>query len=76
LETIICICSQRNRRNTFILEEQGFKSLDALHIASAIEGKANFFLTTDNGILKKKHLVTKVIILNPINFFEVYNNEN
>lgn len=35
----------------------GLKSKDALHIACAIEGKAEYFLTTDDKILKKgKHI--------------------
>jgi hypothetical protein len=35
------------------LTEIGLKAKDALHIAGAIEGKANYFLTTDGEILKK-----------------------
>jgi predicted nucleic acid-binding protein len=31
----------------------GVKAKDALHIACAIEAKCDFFITTDNGILKK-----------------------
>ena len=31
----------------------GVKSKDALHIACAIEGKAEYFLTTDDKLLKK-----------------------
>jgi predicted nucleic acid-binding protein len=35
------------------LTEIGLKAKDALHIACAIEGKANYYLTTDDEILKK-----------------------
>ena len=31
----------------------GIKAKDALHVSSAIEGKANYFITTDNRLLKK-----------------------
>ena len=35
------------------LEETGFKPFDALHVACAEKGKADIFLTTDDGLLKK-----------------------
>lgn len=46
----------------------GFKKLDSLHIACAIGGEADFFLTTDDGILKKTSLTKKLIITDPIRF--------
>ena len=58
------------------LEELGFKSLDALHISCAIEGKADIFLTTDNGILTRKNLVKEIRLMNPIHFFEEKQDEN
>jgi len=33
--------------------DMGLKSKDALYVASAIEGEAQYFLTTDDTILKK-----------------------
>ena len=44
------------------------RSKDALHIASAIEGKAQFFLTTDDGILRKLTDFSGVRIANPVDF--------
>lgn len=35
------------------LEKIGFKSFDALHVACAEKGKADIFLTTDEGLFKK-----------------------
>ena len=35
------------------IQQLGLKKMDALHIASAIVSKADYFLTTDDGILKK-----------------------
>ncbi len=52
------------------LEEIGIKSLDALHIACAILGKAEYFITTDRGILNRKDLIQEIKLLNPVNFFE------
>ncbi len=47
---------------------------DALHIASAIKGKAEYFLTCDNSVIKKAILLKKmglsIKILNPLKFLE------
>ena len=44
----------------------GLKSKDALHIACAIEGKAEYFLTTDDKILKKGKHIKEIKIIDPI----------
>ena len=46
----------------------GVKSKDALHIACAIEGKAEYFLTTDDKLLKKLAKTKELIVINPVNF--------
>ena len=47
----------------------GIKDLDALHIACAIYAKCNYFITTDDRVLKyKSH---KIIIATPIEFINV-----
>lgn len=56
--------------------ESGIKSKDALHIASAIYGKADYFLTTDKGIIKKADHINEVAIVNPIDFVKEMENEN
>ena len=38
------------------VNQQGIKKLDALHIACAIKAKADYFITTDDGVLKKAAL--------------------
>ncbi len=50
------------------LNRSGFGKKDALHIASAIEGKANYFITVDKGILNRKNHAGELSILNPIDF--------
>lgn len=50
------------------LVQKGFKSIDAVHIACAIESKCDYFLTTDKGILSKKGLISEVKIANPIEY--------
>lgn len=55
----------------------GIHTKDALHIASAIEGKADYFLTTDDKLLKKLSLIEEIKAINPVDIVEVideYNN--
>lgn len=50
------------------LNQLGLKNFDALHIACAITAKADYFLTTDKGILKKLQMVSDIQIKDPIDF--------
>lgn len=50
------------------LNQLGLKNFDALHIACAITAKADYFLTTDKGILKKSPMISDIQIKNPIDF--------
>ena len=49
----------------------GLKSKDALHIACAIEGKVEYFLTTDDKILKKGKHIKEIKIIDPIEFIKI-----
>ncbi|WP_028571652.1 PIN domain-containing protein [Desulfonatronum lacustre] len=51
-----------------LLNDKGIKKIDSLHIACAIVAKADYFLTTDKGILKKAMLVNDITIIDPIGF--------
>ncbi|MEY6433450.1 PIN domain protein [Thioalkalicoccus limnaeus] len=53
-----------------MLQEQGIKKIDSLHIACAIEAHSDYFLTTDDGILKKATLFQEVKITDPIGFIK------
>ena len=53
-----------------MLREQGIKKIDSLHIACAIHARADYFLTTDDGILKKTTLVQGVRVTDPIGFIK------
>jgi len=44
----------------------GFNDLDSLHLACAIEGKSDYFITTDDGILRKSGRLTATQIIDPI----------
>ncbi len=52
------------------LTQKGFSSKDALHISCAVAAEADYFLSTDDKVLKKAHLVAEIPILNPIQFVD------
>jgi len=56
------------------LKQIGLKAKDALHVASAIEGKAQYFLTTDDKILNKLSKFTEIKVIDPIEFVKVFDN--
>ena len=56
--------------------QHGIRPKDALHISSAITAKADYFITTDKGIIRRAGEISKVIILNPIDFVKEMEGEN
>ena len=48
------------------LVEKGLKSKDALHVAAAIEGKSDLFITTDDRIIRKSQDLDAIRVANPI----------
>jgi predicted nucleic acid-binding protein len=48
------------------LEQKNLKKKDSLHIASAIEARCEYFLTTDGKILNKN--VSEIKLINPLDF--------
>lgn len=48
--------------------ESGVKRMDALHLASALAAKCDWFLTTDKGILKHVSRIGGMRIANPVDF--------
>ena len=53
-----------------MLQEYGIKKIDSLHVASAIHAGADYFLTTDDGILKKATLIQGIRVTDPIGFIK------
>ncbi|WP_031432416.1 PIN domain-containing protein [Methylomarinum vadi] len=51
----------------------GVKRLDALHISCAILANSDYFLTTDDGIIKKAATIQEVKITDPIGFIKEAN---
>lgn len=51
------------------IQASGFKPVDSLHIAAAFLARCDYFVTTDDGILKRSEKVASLMILNPVEFF-------
>lgn len=53
-------------------ESKGIKPRDAMHVACAVKGKADYFLTCDDKLIRKSQLIKdKIIIMNPIDFIRL-----
>ncbi len=59
-----------------LIAGMGLKAKDALHVASAIEGGAKYFLTTDDRIIKKLTGFTEILVMNPTDFIKVLDNDD
>ena len=53
----------------------GIQPKDALHVACAIEGQADYFLSTDDKLLKKLVTQHQIIAMNPVDFIKVLEND-
>jgi len=58
-----------------IIMTQGIKNKDAIHLACAIESECDFFITTDDVILKR-YTGKSIKVCSPIEFVTVYEAEN
>jgi hypothetical protein len=52
------------------LNQIGIQKIDSLHIACAISGKCEYFLTTDDKILNKSNVIMDIKIIDPIGFIK------
>ena len=57
--------------NGRLIQNLGVKSKDALHVACAIEAKCDYFLSTDDFLLKKLSGFIKIKSLNPLSFLNI-----
>jgi hypothetical protein len=53
-----------------MIMKYGIKKLDSLHLACAIKANTDFFLTTDDGVIKKAKHVKNIQIVDPIDFIK------
>lgn len=75
LATVDLDTSLEIERRATSLMQIGLKALDALHIASAIEGQSEYFLTTDKGILKRLKTEQRIQVIDPIDFIRQQSDE-
>ena len=54
----------------------GVKPMDALHVASAMAGGANWLLTTDAALIKKMHGDQRIRVADPIDFVRALTESN
>ncbi|MDA8214246.1 MAG: PIN domain-containing protein [Nitrospiraceae bacterium] len=53
------------------LESRGIKPRDSIHLACALKGKAEYFLTCDDKLIKRAYsLDMNIKIINPLRFIE------
>jgi hypothetical protein len=57
--------------NAHFFVAAGIKAKDALHVACAIEGHADYFLSTDDKLLKRLATLNRIIAMNPTDFIKV-----
>ncbi|NJL59896.1 MAG: type II toxin-antitoxin system VapC family toxin [Desulfobacteraceae bacterium] len=66
------LLTDKIRKRALELEGLGFRGVDALHLASAEAGKANFFCTCDDGIIKKakSKKLSRIKVFSPPNLMK------
>ena len=52
--------------------KKGLKSKDALHVACAVKAKCDYFLTTDDKLINTLSNDTKIKVLNPLTFIQIF----
>lgn len=63
-------------QKAIILSQIGVKPMDALHVACAIEARAEYFLTTDNALLRKMAKHDSIRVVDPVDFVRGLKDKN
>jgi predicted nucleic acid-binding protein len=71
LANMLCVESDKIIEFAETLFNKGIKVKDALHIACAVDSKADFFITTDKGLLNKH--ISEINIVNPLTIINELN---
>jgi len=53
-----------------MLMKHGIKKIDSLHLACAIKANTDYFLSTDDGIIKKATHIQDIEVVDPIGFIK------
>jgi predicted nucleic acid-binding protein len=62
----------RSAERAAFLQKLGFSTFDALHLASAEQGQADVFLTTDDGLLRRAARFSnelRIPVRNPVSWY-------
>jgi predicted nucleic acid-binding protein len=74
-KAVICIEENETILSTArILFQKGLKSKDAIHIACAIYAGCDYFITTDEKILKKLKSSNDIKVMNPLEYIRQKDN--
>jgi hypothetical protein len=57
-------------KTALLLDSEGLQKMDSLHIACAIFAEADYFLTTDDKVIRKANGITGIKITDPIDFIK------
>ena len=71
LSNIFCVENDKIIKFAETLFHKGIKVKDALHIACAINANADFFITTDKGLINKQ--IPEINIVNPLTIINELN---
>ena len=52
------------------MNQMGLQKIDSLHIACAIQSKCDYFLTTDDKVLKRNNQISDIHVTDPIAFIK------
>ena len=59
-----------------VLREIGLRNKDALHLACSVAAKCDYFVTTDDAILRKTVSFEEVKVIDPLNFIRSIFHDN
>lgn len=57
--------------NVLSFEKIGIKSKDAIHLSCSIEANCDYFITTDDVLIKKSITLSKIKVISPIDFLKI-----
>jgi len=69
----VVVPRSRSAERAAFLRKLGFGAFDALHLASAEQGQADVFLTTDDGLLRRSARYSnelRIRVQNPVSWYQ------
>jgi hypothetical protein len=70
----VSVSSQlREKSRQFV--RAGLQPIDALHVASAVNGGSTHFLTVDDRVLKRSDSITEIVLMSPLDFIKHFGDQ-